>query len=64
VGLYDVLARCLFALWQLCAVSHGASLLLLGFTVMELAFAVAQSLPVIRTEVAHREAFIPPAPCT
>lgn len=46
VGLYDVLARCLFALWQLYAVSQGASVLLLGFTVMELAFAIAQSLPV------------------
>lgn len=50
VGLYDVLARCLFAVWQLYAVSQGASVLLLGFTAMELVFAVAQSLPVSADE--------------
>lgn len=44
-GLYDVLARVLFALWQLYAVAHGVSLLILGFTCMEIAFAIAQVLP-------------------
>ncbi|MFJ5297756.1 hypothetical protein ACIQAL_14655 [Pseudomonas sp. NPDC088368] len=46
VGLYDALARGLFALWQLYAVTHGASFLLLGFTVFEVAFGIAQSWPV------------------
>lgn len=46
VGQYDALARVLFAIWQLYAVANGASLLVLGFTVMEVMFAVAQSLPV------------------
>jgi hypothetical protein len=41
-----VLARVLFSAWQLYAVAHGASLLILGFTCMEIAFAVAQALPV------------------
>ncbi|MBD8623045.1 hypothetical protein [Pseudomonas sp. CFBP 13727] len=45
VGLYDTLARVLFAAWQLFAVAHGASFLILGFTVFEVAFAIAQLLP-------------------
>jgi hypothetical protein len=45
VGLYDALARVLFATWQLFAVAHGASFLILGFTVFEVAFATAQVLP-------------------
>jgi len=45
-GLYDGVARMLFAAWQSYAVAHGASLLILGFTCMEIAFAVAQALPV------------------
>lgn len=45
VGLYDALARGLFAVWQLYAVAHGASFLLLGFTVFEVAFGIAQSWP-------------------
>lgn len=45
VGLYDALARVLFATWQLYAVAHGASFLLLGFTVFEVGFAVAQVWP-------------------
>lgn len=44
-GLYDALARVLFALWQLYAVAHGASFLLLGFTFFEVGFAIAQMLP-------------------
>ncbi|MFJ3468903.1 hypothetical protein ACIPO9_08685 [Pseudomonas sp. NPDC090203] len=50
VGLYDVLARGLFALWQIYAVAKGASFLILGFTFMEVAFAIAQSLPVSGAE--------------
>ncbi|MDY7561549.1 hypothetical protein QN382_14820 [Pseudomonas sp. 10B1] len=46
VGLYDVLTRILFAVWQLFAVASGASFLILGFTVFEIAFAIAQSMPV------------------
>jgi hypothetical protein len=49
VGRYDACARVLFAIWQLNAVSQGASLLILMFTLMELLFALAQSLPVGRT---------------
>lgn len=48
-GLYDALARTLFATWQLYAVAHGASFLILGFTVFEGVFAVAQVLPVRTT---------------
>mgnify|MGYP000993808757 CR=1 FL=1 len=45
-GRYDALARFLFAAWQLYAVAHGASWLILGFTVFELAFGIAQLLPI------------------
>jgi uncharacterized membrane protein len=45
-GLYDALARTLFATWQLYAVAHGASVLILGFTVFEALFAVAQVWPI------------------
>ncbi|MDE1169341.1 MAG: hypothetical protein PW845_29190 [Pseudomonas sp.] len=45
VGLYDAIARILFAAWQLFAVAQGASFLLLGFTVIEVGFAIAQVLP-------------------
>jgi hypothetical protein len=46
IGLYDALARIPFAVWQLFAVAHGASFLILGFTFFEAAFAIAQLLPV------------------
>lgn len=46
VGRYDALARFLFAGWQLYAVAHGATWLILGFTVFELAFGLAQLMPV------------------
>ena len=49
VGLYDALARTLFATWQLYAVAHGASFLMLGFTAFEVLFAFAQVLPVSRS---------------
>lgn len=46
IGLYDAWARILFTVWQLFAVAHGASFLILGFTFFEAAFAIAQILPV------------------
>ena len=45
LGRYDALARLLFALWQVYAVSIGASPLLLAFTVFEIVFGLAQALP-------------------
>jgi hypothetical protein len=45
-GRYDAVARFLFAVWQLYAVAHGASVIILGFTLFELAFGIAQSLPI------------------
>ena len=45
-GRYDALGRFLFAAWQLYAVAQGASWLILGFTAVELAFGLAQLLPV------------------
>lgn len=49
-GRYDAAGRFLFAAWQIYAVMHGASFLILGFTVFELAFGVVQSLPVADEE--------------
>nr|WP_263263481.1 hypothetical protein [Pseudomonas sp. RIT-PI-S] len=46
VGHYDALARGLFATWQLVAVAHGASVLVLGFTLFEVGFGIAQGWPV------------------
>ncbi|MCY1361280.1 hypothetical protein D9M69_479410 [compost metagenome] len=45
-GRYDAVARFLFATWQIYAVTQGASLIILGFTAMELLFGVLESLPV------------------
>ncbi len=56
VGLYDALARTLFATWQLYAVAHGASVLILGFTVFEVLFAVAQVWPISAVRQAHPRA--------
>jgi hypothetical protein len=56
IGLYDALARILFAIWQLFAVAHGASFLILGFTCFEVGFAIAQTLPLNnppKTDVHH-----------
>jgi hypothetical protein len=47
-GRYDAVGRFLFALWQIYAVVHGASVIILGFTVLELTFGLLQSLPVDR----------------
>ena len=46
LGRLDALARTLFALWQLYAAYHGGSGVVLGFTLFEIAFGVAQALPI------------------
>ncbi len=48
LGGLDGLARMLFAVWQIYAVAHGASTIILVFTVMELLFGVLQWWPVAR----------------
>jgi hypothetical protein len=45
-GRYDAVARFLFAAWQGYALLHGASSILIVFLVFELAWGVAQVLPV------------------
>ncbi len=45
-GRYDAAGRFLFAAWQIYAVMHGASMVILGFTVIEVLFGVVQSLPI------------------
>jgi hypothetical protein len=45
-GRYDAVGRFLFAAWQLYALAHGASSLLVVFLVFELAWGVVQVLPV------------------
>jgi len=45
-GRYDAVARFLFAAWQGYALVHGASSLLVVFLVFELAWGIAQALPV------------------
>ncbi|MFC0131365.1 hypothetical protein CR105_03235 [Massilia eurypsychrophila] len=52
-GRYDAMARFLFAAWQIYAVAHGASALILGFTLFEIVFGVIQSLPVTGEKKAH-----------
>jgi len=42
LGRLDGVARFLFATWQIYAVAHGASAIVLGFTVVELVFGVLQ----------------------
>ncbi|MFF7708536.1 hypothetical protein [Pseudomonas sp. NPDC007930] len=53
-GRYDAAARGVFTLWQLYAVGAGASVLLLGFTLMEVAFGVLQAWPVRAAQGAAR----------
>lgn len=48
LGRYDAVARIMFAAWQIYALLHGASWLLLPLLVVELGFAIAQSLPIRR----------------
>ncbi|WP_029040083.1 hypothetical protein [Cucumibacter marinus] len=46
LGRYDAAARWLFAAWQFNALLNGASWLIIGFLVVEIAFGIAQLLPV------------------
>jgi hypothetical protein len=52
-GRLDAAARFLFAAWQIYAVAHGASAIVLGFTAFELVFGVLQSVPVRGAAVAR-----------
>jgi hypothetical protein len=45
-GRYDAAGRFLFAAWQLYAVAHGANVIILVFTLFELGFGIAESLPI------------------
>lgn len=45
-GRYDAAGRFLFATWQLYALAHGAHPILWGFFVVEVAFGIAQIVPV------------------
>jgi hypothetical protein len=60
-GRYDAVARFLFAIWQVYALAHGASSLLVVFLVFELAWGVAQVLPVRASSRASR-IVAPPLP--
>jgi hypothetical protein len=46
LGRFDALARGLFTVWQLWAVARGGPTIILAFTVLEVAFGIAQLLPV------------------
>ncbi|MGE1094661.1 hypothetical protein [Pseudomonas zeae] len=48
-GRYDAVGRFLFATWQAYALAHGASSILIIFLVFELAWGVAQVLPVSKS---------------
>ncbi|WP_269531649.1 hypothetical protein [Chitinimonas sp. BJYL2] len=45
-GRYDAYARALFSAWQIYALAHGASAIIVVFLVIEMAFGLAQALPV------------------
>jgi hypothetical protein len=45
-GRYDAVGRLLFAAWQGYALMHGATTLLVGFLILELAWAVLQLWPI------------------
>ncbi|WP_339503551.1 hypothetical protein [Pseudomonas silesiensis] len=53
-GRYDAVARFLFATWQFYALLHGATALLVIFLFFELAWGVAQMLPVKALSPASR----------
>ncbi len=46
LGRFDAISRWLFSCWQIYAWMHGASSLILCFTVFEIGFGIAQSLPI------------------
>ncbi|WP_414891274.1 hypothetical protein [Pseudomonas serboccidentalis] len=55
-GRYDAVARFLFAAWQAYALAHGASSLLVVFLVFELAWGIAQTLPICGEGACSRSA--------
>jgi hypothetical protein len=62
LGRFDALSRALFAVWEIWAVLQGASPVILAFTVAEIAFGVAEMLPVnARDGVTRREMGLRPA---
>ncbi|MBJ9976601.1 hypothetical protein IAE35_13795 [Pseudomonas sp. S75] len=46
LGRYDAVGRVLFASWQLYALAHGATALIWGIVALEIAWAIAQGLPI------------------
>lgn len=56
MGRLDGVARVLFALWQIYAFLSGASAIVLGFTLFEVAFAVLQFWPVDKAAQTARSA--------
>jgi hypothetical protein len=46
LGRFDAVSRALFAGWQLWAVIRGAPPVILAFTIMEIAFGIAEVIPV------------------
>jgi hypothetical protein len=45
-GRYNAIVRVAFIVWQLYALSQGASMIILGFTIILTGFAIAECLPV------------------
>ncbi len=54
-GRYDAGSRFLFSAWQLYALVHGASQIILAFTIFEVAFGIAQILPIQQNKVEHHK---------
>ena len=61
-GLYDGIARVLFASWQAYALAHGAPRILAVFLVMEVSFGVVQLLPWLADSLRGRERTRPAQP--
>lgn len=55
MGRLDGLARMLFAIWQVYAFTQGGSTVVLGFTVFELLFGVAQWWPVAQSTTSSKD---------
>jgi hypothetical protein len=58
-GRYDAAGRFLFATWQLYALAQGAHPIIWGFFVIELAFGIAQTLPIARDNIACQRKIYP-----
>ena len=62
-GRYDALGRCLFASWQVYALVHGASSLLVVFLFFEVVWGVLQVLPLRYREDLIKKQPTPSNPC-